>query len=125
MTIASHALLSLGLPMRKVTRLMLEQRARRYPMLRELFLGSEDLANEQANAPERLHSVRIDGQCPAVGQSVEALLAHRVLLSAIVRGDQRITHPADDLIIEPGDVLVILGTPENLTRAEQWLTGVP
>ncbi len=125
MTIASHALMSLGIPIRKVTRLMLEQRAKRYPMLRELFRGSEDLANERARAPERLHSVRLDEQCPAVGQPVEALLAHRVLLSAIVRGEQRITHPEEQTIIEAGDVLVILGSPDNLARAEQWLTGVP
>lgn len=124
MTIASHALMALGIPMRKVTRYVLEQRAARYPMLRELFRGTEDLL-VQGPEVERLHAVRVEEGVFAIGRHVSELSQSGCMVTAIVRGEERIRYPEPDTPIQVGDVLVLLGVPDALADAERWMTGRP
>lgn len=120
MTIASHALMSLGVPMRKVTRYVMEQRAARYPMLRELFRGTEDML-AQGQDLERLHSVKVEENAAAAGRQVSELNSTGCAVTAIVRGEERIRYPEADTLIQVGDVLVLLGAPDSLADAERRL----
>ncbi|MBS9403084.1 cation:proton antiporter [Halomonas sp. TRM85114] len=127
MILTSHALQTLGVPLYRVTRHLQEQRASHYSMLRELFRGSLD--NIQDHRPEgeseRLHSVVLHEGCPAIGQRLAQLYTEndQVSVTALVRDGQRNRYPAEDTEVQADDVLVLLGTQDNLEKVERRLTG--
>jgi uncharacterized protein with PhoU and TrkA domain len=44
-----------------------------------------------------------------------------VLLLAVARGGDFIFNPAQDLALEPGDMLIVMTTPEERSRFEETL----
>lgn len=127
MILTSHALQALGVPLNLVTRHLQEQRTSHYRMLRELFRGSLD--NLQDPRPpgesERLHSILLNEGSPAIGQSLAELNTEedQVSVTALVRDDQRSRYPPESTEIHADDVLVLLGTQDNLEKVERRLTG--
>lgn len=126
MVMAMHSLLALNVPMWRVTQRLQEQRIRRYPMLKELFRGSLERLNvDDEELVERLHSVLIAEGNPCLGKTFsdydfEAL---EITVTALVRNGERIRYPATDTTLFSGDVVVLLGVPEALEKAERLLTG--
>ncbi|XUO88567.1 cation:proton antiporter [Halomonas sp. KM072] len=124
MIMSMHSLLTLNVPMWRVTQRLQEQRINRYPMLKELFRGSlERLSEENDDRIERLHSLVLDADSRYVGQPLGncPLQAPRVVVTALVRGQERIRYPEPATTLQPGDVLVLLGTPEALEEADAEL----
>lgn len=122
-TMASHALLSLGVPQYRVSRYLQEQRSQRYPMLRELFRGPlDEVVTEGAEAIERLHSVRLEQDSAACGRLLGDLPLGATLVSALVRDGQRTRYPAPETRLQAEDVLVLLGSGAELENAERRLT---
>ena len=122
-TMASHALLSLGVPQYRVSRYLQEQRSQRYPMLRELFRGPlDEVVTEGAEAIERLHSVRLEQDSAACGRLLGDLPLGATLVSALVRDGQRTRYPAPETRLQAEDVLVLLGAGAELENAERRLT---
>jgi CPA2 family monovalent cation:H+ antiporter-2 len=123
--LASHALVLLGVPLRQVVRQIGAVRRDRYQMLRGFFEGESDRKEieDAANEP-RLHPVTLESNDHAVGRVLAALdlEARGVSVVAIRRYDTRIAKPAADMILETGDVMVLLGTPKNLAAVEMRLT---
>lgn len=125
-TMASHALLSLGVPQYRVSRYLQEQRSQRYPMLRELFRGPlDEVVTEGAEAIERLHSVRLEQDSAACGRLLGDLPLGATLVSALVRDGQRTRYPAPETRLQAEDVLVLLGSGAELENAERRLTRKP
>ena len=125
-TMASHALLSLGVPQYRVSRYLQEQRSQRYPMLRELFRGPlDEVVPEGAEAIERLHSVRLEQDSAACGRLLGDLPLGATLVSALVRDGQRTRYPAPETRLQAEDVLVLLGAGAELENAERRLTRKP
>ncbi len=122
--LASHALVLLGVPLKRVVRRIRDVREHRYSLLRGFFHGGTDPAEdpEEAHAP-RLHSVTLAPGARASGVSLEALALHAlgVSVAAIRRGDVRLVSPGPETRLENGDVIVLLGTPEQLAAAEMRL----
>lgn len=124
LTLASHALLTLGVPMYRVTDYLQEQRRQRYPMLRELFRGQlDEIKLSDTHSIERLHSIQIDDSCPLLGQALGELPLGNVLIAALVRDEQRTRYPAPQTRLQAGDVLVLLGATEDIRSVEVRLTG--
>lgn len=122
-TMASHALLSLGVPQYRVSRYLQEQRSQRYPMLRELFRGPlDEVVPEGAETVERLHSVRLEQDSAACGRLLGDLPLGATLVSALVRDGQRTRYPAPETRLQAEDVLVLLGAGAELENAERRLT---
>ncbi|SFM72510.1 cation:proton antiporter [Halopseudomonas yangmingensis] len=122
-TMASHALLSLGVPQYRVSRYLQEQRSQRYPMLRELFRGPlDEVVPEGAETVERLHSVRLEQDSAACGRLLGDLPLGATLVSALVRDGQRTRYPAPETRLQAEDVLVLLGSGAELENAERRLT---
>ena len=125
-TMASHALLSLGVPQYRVSRYLQEQRSQRYPMLRELFRGPlDEVVTEGAEAIERLHSVRLEQDSAACGRLLGDLPLGATLVSALVRDGQRTRYPAPETRLQAEDVLVLLGSGAELENADRRLTRKP
>ena len=123
--LASHALALVGVPMRRVIRVVQEQRDARYGLLRGYFHGvDDDTIDERQQA--RLHSVTLS---PAVGclglplgrQALESLGVHVV---SVRRASGSVGKAADSMLLEAGDTLVLSGRPEALARAEAQLLGL-
>jgi len=123
--LASHALVLLGVPLRKVVRQIGAVRRDRYQMLRGFFEGESDWAEDEDHTCEpRLHSVTLEAGSHAVGGTLSTLDLESlgVSVAAVRRRDTRIAKPSAETILQQGDVLVLLGAPADLAAADMRLT---
>jgi monovalent cation:H+ antiporter-2, CPA2 family len=122
--LASHALALVGVPMRRVIRVVQEQRDARYSLLRGYFHGADDdTADELSHA--RLQSVTIPMAGAFVGKALSdtALHAFGVSVVSVRRATGGVNKPDAALLLTAGDTLVLSGLPEALARAEGKLLG--
>jgi len=122
--LASHALALVGVPMRRVIRVVQNQRDARYGLLRGYFHGADDdTADELQTA--RLLSVTLPAAGSHVGQTLAAQALHAVGVTVVSvrRASGAVTKPDDALVLGAGDTLVLSGLPERLALAEGRLLG--
>ncbi len=120
--LASHALALVGVPMRRVIRVVQDQRDARYGLLRGYFHGADDdTVDELGNV--RLHSVTLPLACACIGHTLadQALHAVGVTVASVRRAAGSVTRPDEDLVLAAGDTLVLSGLPEPLALAEEKL----
>jgi len=119
LVLASHAMLVLGVPLRRVVRLMQGIRKERYASLRGFFHGSEDEPEDVGLV--RLHSITLPAGVKAIGQSIGALnLAALCADVTVVRRGQARIAMTPEVILQAGDVLVLRGTADCLIAAEAF-----
>ncbi len=118
--LASHALVMLGVPLRRVVHRVQTAREERYASLRGYFHGASD-AGEEADL-ERLHSVTLSGSAVSVGKSLGEIdvAGAGAVVSSIRRGKGRL-EVTPELVLEAGDVVVLRGAADAVNRAEQRL----
>lgn len=121
LVLAGHALALVGVPLRRVVRLLQEQRNARYGLLRNYFHGLDETPTERDQ--ERLASITLPEGAAALGQSPAALsLAPMgVQLVAVRHANGRTSGPEDDQPLSGGDTLVLSGHPTALQLAEESL----
>jgi CPA2 family monovalent cation:H+ antiporter-2 len=122
--LASHALALVGVPMRRVIRVVQEQRDARYGLLRGYFHGADDDTVDDLHT-ERLHSVSLPTGANTLGQKLADFAFHAmgVTVVSVRRSSGRVTKPNDELVVSAGDTLVLSGLPEPLSLAENKLLG--
>ena len=120
--LASHALALVGVPMRRVIRVVQEQRDARYGLLRGYFHGADDDTADELGSV-RLHSVTLTAGCACVGQTVAAQALHAVgvTVASVRRASGAASQPDDEVLLAAGDTLVLSGLPEPLALAEEKL----
>ncbi|HEX7863699.1 MAG TPA: monovalent cation:proton antiporter-2 (CPA2) family protein [Variovorax sp.] len=120
--LASHALALVGVPMRRVIRVVQDQRDARYNLLRGYFHGADD-DNADEIDHERLNSFTLDAGARAVGQTLERLALHTlgVRVASVRRHDGQPRTLADDTVLSDGDTLVLSGKPAALAMAVERL----
>jgi monovalent cation:H+ antiporter-2, CPA2 family len=120
--LASHALALVGVPMRRVIRLVQDQRDARYNLLRGYFHGADDAgANEMEH--ERLATVSLPLGAKSVGKPLAHLALHAVGVRVVSlrRSDGKAVAADDDALLNDGDTLVLSGRPATLALAEDKL----
>jgi CPA2 family monovalent cation:H+ antiporter-2 len=123
--LASHALALVGVPMRRVLRVVQDQRDARYGLLRGYFHGADDdTVDERQQA--RLHSVSLPSAASSLGETLGSMALHAVGVTVVSvrRATGVMSHPDDSLQLSAGDTLVLSGLPEPLALAEQKLLGL-
>ncbi|MFZ6674570.1 monovalent cation:proton antiporter-2 (CPA2) family protein [Undibacterium sp. Xuan67W] len=117
--LASHALVQLGVPLRRVVHRVQAARDERYESLRGFFHGASDLADGPENMQIRLHTVFLTERAKAIGKTLNELeLANLdVDVSAVRRGTNRLDQ-SREIILQEADVVVVRGTAEAVARAE-------
>ncbi len=119
--LASHTLMLLGVPLSKVLQRIRHTREQRYALFRGFFVSERDLQEPGADHFQpRLHSLPLPAGAHSVGKTLGDLLLPELNVSVktVRRRGQRPLAPADDLVLQPEDTLVLLGTPEHLAAAE-------
>ena len=122
--LASHALALVGVPMRRVIRVVQDQRDARYGLLRGYFFGADDdTVDEHQTA--RLQSVTLPMAASCLGETLrdQALHAVGVTVVSVRRASGAVVVASDELRLAPGDTLVLSGLPEALSLAEAKLLG--
>jgi CPA2 family monovalent cation:H+ antiporter-2 len=120
--LASHALALVGVPMRRVIRVVQDQRDARYNLLRGYFRGADDDTAGELEQ-ERLATVTLPPGIQSVGQTLDALALHMtgVRVVSLRRGSGKTQEAHEDTLLEGGDTLVLSGKPEALAVAEKKL----
>ena len=120
--LASHALVLLGIPLKRVLKRIRQTRSQRYSLLRGFYRGSSDRDDDEETQP-RLHSVWMTPGAAAIGMTLDQVDLERFgcEVSAIRRRGIRAVEPDPQTRLEEGDVVVVLGDPEAVTAAEERL----
>jgi CPA2 family monovalent cation:H+ antiporter-2 len=120
--LASHALALVGVPMRRVIRIVQDQRDARYSLLRGFFHGADDDSVDELQH-ERLATLTLPIGARATGQTLQefALHAMGVRVVSLRRSTGAATEVSEDALLQGGDTLVLSGKVEPLARAEQKL----
>jgi monovalent cation:H+ antiporter-2, CPA2 family len=120
--LASHALALVGVPMRRVIRVVQDQRDARYGLLRGYFHGADDDTADEAHQA-RLLSITLPGAVACLGRPLGDLALHAVGVTVVSvrRAAGAVTHPDDAMILTMGDTLVLSGLPEPLALGESKL----
>jgi CPA2 family monovalent cation:H+ antiporter-2 len=120
--LASHALALVGVPMRRVIRIVQDQRDARYSLLRGYFHGSDDDTASELEQ-ERLTTVTLSLGAAALGHALSQLALPQlgVRVMSLRRGNGKKLDPESDPPLEDGDTLVLSGLPETLALAEEKL----
>lgn len=119
--LASQALLTLGVPLRRVLQRVQMTRSKRYASLRGYFRGSGD-ADDAEHLQVRLHSVALADGAKSIGRSLaEVNLSElNVDVTALRRGIRRIDWTPETILLKD-DIVVLRGAMEGLVRAENRL----
>ena len=120
--LASHALALVGVPMRRVIRVVQEQRDARYNLLRGYFRGADDDTVNELDE-ERLSTVTLPLGIRIAGQTLGSLglPGKGVRVVSLRRSNGKTVTPDDGTQMEGGDTLVLSGKPEALAKAEEKL----
>ncbi len=120
--LASHALVMIGIPLRRVVHLVQEARNQRYALLSGFFPGAGDDLDDDDHAHVRLHSVLLSDSAAAIGAPLGRFELHEVGadVTLVRRGKERI-EPDDAFVFQSGDVVVLRGAKDAVVRAEARL----
>jgi CPA2 family monovalent cation:H+ antiporter-2 len=121
--LASHALALVGVPMRRVIRLVQDQRDARYNLLRGYFHGADDDTLDEIHH-ERLTTVALPLVSPWLGKPVKDLAFHAmgVRVVSLRRANGHTETVSDDTPLQIGDTLVLSGKSQTLAVAEEKLS---
>ncbi len=120
--LATHALALVGVPMRRVIRVVQEQRDARYALLRGFFHGADDdLADDRRT--ERLVTLTLPEGALSIGKTIGScgLDNLQVQVVSLRRGAGKPLGDLEDVILMANDSLVLSGRVEPLALAEQTL----
>ncbi|WP_435627702.1 monovalent cation:proton antiporter-2 (CPA2) family protein [Candidatus Ferrigenium straubiae] len=122
--LASQALLMAGVPLNRVIRRVQESRARRYAVFSGYLRSPQYEVGEATDRlQQRFLSVLLKEDSAAAGKKLRevGLDALNVDVNAVRRRGVRGAQPSEEMMLQAGDVLVLLGLPEALQQAEERL----
>ncbi|QNB09070.1 potassium transporter [Herbaspirillum frisingense] len=121
--LASHALVMLGVPLRRVVHRVQDARDERYASLRGYFHGMSDAEADGVGMNVRLQSVTLIDGASAVGHTLAEIdlpAQCGAEVAMLRRGKQRLDAP-DQAVLMTGDIVVLRGSSESILRAEKRL----
>jgi monovalent cation:H+ antiporter-2, CPA2 family len=121
--LASHALVLLGVPLNRVVKRIRSFREERYKMFKGYFRGVTDANNADAQQVQ-LHPVEISKNSYARKLRLDHIDLKRFNVEIqLIRRPNMLEDiaPRDDITLGAGDVLVLLGLPDDLVAAEVYL----
>lgn len=119
--LASHALMLLGVPLQRVVKRIRVFRESRYKMFRGYFHGmTDDSEEDMAHQHERLHAVIVTADAYIIEKAIDDLPLDE--LNVEIRSIRRPRMNGAEInkaaVLEEGDVVVLLGLPADINKAE-------
>ncbi|MEO7107580.1 MAG: cation:proton antiporter, partial [Rhodoferax sp.] len=123
--LASHALALVGVPIRRVIRIVQDQRDARYNLLRGFFRGADDDSVDELHY-DRLATLTLSQDCKAIGRTLDsfALNTLDVRVVSIRHADGKAGLTLGNTVLHTGDTLVLAGKAEALAVAEHKIIKV-
>jgi CPA2 family monovalent cation:H+ antiporter-2 len=120
--LASHTLVTMGVPLRRVVHRVQAARDERYAALRGYFHGAGDVADDLEHAHVRLHSVTLHSGAAAIGRRLRelALQDAGAEVTTLRRDRQSLDFDAETVLLA-GDVVVLRGEGGAIDLAESRL----
>jgi CPA2 family monovalent cation:H+ antiporter-2 len=117
--LASHALLTMGVPLRRVVHRIQTARGERYASLRGFFHGVSDVSDTAEHLQVRLRTVPLTERANALGKTLGQLNLNTLgaEVTALRRNGVRIDWSLETVLLS-GDILVLRGAVEGLALAE-------
>jgi CPA2 family monovalent cation:H+ antiporter-2 len=121
--LASHALALVGVPVRRVIRLTRDARDARYGLLRGYFHGADDDQTLEERQQARLATVSLPAAAASLNRRLGDMALHAlgVRTLSVRRAAGQVVQASDEIVLHPGDTLVLSGVPEALALAEDKL----
>jgi CPA2 family monovalent cation:H+ antiporter-2 len=117
--LASHALLTLGVPLRRVISRIQAARGERYASLRGFFHGASDASDIAEHLQVRLRSIVLVDNAKSIGKSLAELNLTDLGAEVIdVRRGRNHLEWTPETTLVAGDIVVLRGAVEELSRAE-------
>jgi len=122
--LGAHMLFLLDTPLSRIFRITQDIRSDRYQLLRGFFRGMESSpldSNEELR--EQLLTIRLFKDAYAIGKTLSQLKLDEldVKVTALRRGGMKGPRPIPDTTLYEDDIIVLLGSPKNLERAQKRL----
>ena len=120
--LASHALALVGVPMRRVIRVVQDQRDARYSLLRGFFHGADDDSADDLEL-ERLTTITLPLAARAAGHQLDYFPLHAlgVRVVSLLRSNGKPCAVTGATVLQDGDTLVLSGQARALALAEMQL----
>jgi len=119
--IFSRVLARYLIPHEEIEHLVTEIRSDGYEMLRSLSRTPSTISDLKLNLPDvEISTFRISGNSPMAGKTlalIELRKKYGVSVLAIRRDERILANPAADAMIEPGDILYVLGSSKSISEA--------
>jgi CPA2 family monovalent cation:H+ antiporter-2 len=122
--LASHVLALAGVPMRRVRRVVQQQREARYGLLRGHFHGAESDAGEDALQEVRLETLTVPDRlagCTLDRALGDLLNQDAIRIVGLRRNGVALAAVDGDTVIEGGEMLLISGKAEAISSAQRRL----
>jgi CPA2 family monovalent cation:H+ antiporter-2 len=118
--LATQTMMQLGIPLNRVLVRLRDVRAERYRSMGGFFPGATDQKDLDDREQPRLQTTMLGRDAASVGRTLASLNleALGVRVTAIRRKGVREVNPKGDTRLVEGDVVLLLGSQENLAKAE-------
>ena len=118
--LATQTMIQLGIPLNRVLLRLRDVRQERYRSMRGFFPGATDVELAEGDEHPRLRTLALGPNAACLGRTLESLNLESfgVRVTAVRRKGVREMNPKGDAQLQENDVVVLLGTPENLAKAE-------
>jgi monovalent cation:H+ antiporter-2, CPA2 family len=113
-----------GVPMSRIIKRVQKERKGHYGNMHGFFPGeTTEMDYVKQDKLEFMHAVILTNQAYAVGKPLQDMNIDRlrIKLKGLRRDNIELAEPAPDTLLAAGDVLVIVGKPRRVERAERWL----
>jgi CPA2 family monovalent cation:H+ antiporter-2 len=123
--LASHLLLTLGVPTKKIVDKIRTIHADRYEILRGMYRGEDDFMKieDEQESRRSLHSIFVPEGATSIDQPLASIASDdkEFYIKSLTRDSERILDPELETPIQVGDVIVIFATPEETAAIEEQI----
>ena len=123
--LGSHALMVLGVPLARIVKKIRSFRSERYSMFRGYFKGSTDISDDFSGQEQlELHSIEVKRNPLLLGSKLENIRFEdfNIQIQYLRRPNMlENIDPRLDIILNDGDILVILGLQQNINHFEKYI----
>ena len=124
--LGSHALMVLGIPLGRIVKKIRSFRSERYAMFRGYFKGSTDISDDFSGQEQlELHSIEVKRNPLLMGSKLENIRFEdfNIQIQYLRRPNMlENIDPRPDIILDDGDILVILGLQQNINNFEKYIS---